>query len=264
MYNFEYKKTLGQNFLQDKNIIDKIVNAPIYGDNNLVIEIGPGEGALTLELLKKVDRAILYEIDTRLEAILNKKLKDYVNYELIFDDFLNRDVKKDISKYDFDNLYIVANLPYYITTPIITKIIDDNLPVKEIVIMIQKEVALRFDAKPGTKEYGQITVFLNYFFDIEPVCIVSKNSFIPKPKVDSAVIKMKAKENRDYLISFDFFNKLVKDSFRFKRKTIKNNLVNYDLNIVNSVLVKYGFDINSRSENIPYNVFVEMANELCK
>ena len=156
MYNFEYKKTLGQNFLQDKNIIDKIVNAPIYGDNNLVIEIGPGEGALTLELLKKVDRAILYEIDTRLEAILNKKLKDYVNYELIFDDFLNRDVKKDISKYDFDNLYIVANLPYYITTPIITKIIDDNLPVKEIVIMIQKEVALRFAAKPGTKEYGII------------------------------------------------------------------------------------------------------------
>ncbi len=264
MYNFEYKKTLGQNFLQDKNIIDKIVNAPIYGDNNLVIEIGPGAGALTLELLKKVDRAILYEIDTRLEVILNKKLKDYVNYELIFDDFLNRDVKKDISKYDFDNLYIVANLPYYITTPIITKIIDDNLPVKEIVIMIQKEVALRFAAKPGTKEYGQITVFLNYFFDIEHVCIVSKNSFIPKPKVDSAVIKMVAKENREYLISFDFFNKIVKDSFRFKRKTIKNNLVNYDLNIVNSVLVKHGFDINARSEDIPYNVFVEMANELCK
>ena len=236
MYKFDYKKNLGQNFLQDKNIIDKIVNAPDYGDNNLVIEIGPGAGALTKELLKKVDRAILYEVDTRLEKILNKELSTFVNYELIFDDFLNRDVNKDISKYDFDNLYIVANLPYYITTPIITKIINDKIPTNEIVI-IQKEVADRFSAKPGSKEYGQITVFLNYFFDIDNVCNVSKNCFFPKPKVDSAVIKMKRKESNDYIKNFDVFNKLVKDSFRFKRKT--------------------------RSENIPYNVFVEIANELC-
>lgn len=263
MYKFDYKKNLGQNFLQDKNIIDKIVNAPDYGDNNLVIEIGPGAGALTKELLKKVDRAILYEVDTRLEKILNKELSTFVNYELIFDDFLNRDVNKDISKYDFDNLYIVANLPYYITTPIITKIINDKIPTNEIVIMIQKEVADRFSAKPGSKEYGQITVFLNYFFDIDNVCNVSKNCFFPKPKVDSAVIKVKRKESNDYIKNFDVFNKLVKDSFRFKRKTIKNNLVGYDLDIINNILTKYGFDINTRSENIPYNVFVEIANELC-
>lgn len=263
MYKFDYKKNLGQNFLQDKNIIDKIVNAPDYGDNNLVIEIGPGAGALTKELLKKVDRAILYEVDTRLEKILNKELSTFVNYELIFDDFLNRDVNKDISKYDFDNLYIVANLPYYITTPIITKIINDKIPINEIVIMIQKEVADRFSAKPGSKEYGQITVFLNYFFDIDNVCNVSKNCFFPKPKVDSAVIKMKRKESNDYIKNFDVFNKLVKDSFRFKRKNIKNNLVGYDLDIISNILTKYGFDINTRSENIPYNVFVEIANELC-
>ena len=263
MYKFDYKKNLGQNFLQDKNIIDKIVNAPDYGDNNLVIEIGPGAGALTKELLKKVDRAILYEVDTRLEKILNKELSTFVNYELIFDDFLNRDVNKDISKYDFDNLYIVANLPYYITTPIITKIINDKIPINEIVIMIQKEVADRFSAKPGSKEYGQITVFLNYFFDIDNVCNVSKNCFFPKPKVDSAVIKMKRKESNDYIKNFDVFNNLVKDSFRFKRKTIKNNLVGYDLDIISNILTKYGFDINTRSENIPYNVFVEIANELC-
>ena len=263
MYKFDYKKNLGQNFLQDKNIIDKIVNAPDYGDNNLVIEIGPGAGALTKELLKKFDRAILYEVDTRLEKILNKELSTFVNYELIFDDFLNRDVNKDISKYDFDNLYIVANLPYYITTPIITKIINDKIPTNEIVIMIQKEVADRFSAKPGSKEYGQITVFLNYFFDIDNVCNVSKNCFFPKPKVDSAVIKMKRKESNDYIKNFDVFNKLVKDSFRFKRKTIKNNLVGYDLDIISNILTKYGFDINTRSENIPYNVFVEIANELC-
>ena len=240
MYKFDYKKNLGQNFLQDKNIIDKIVNAPDYGDNNLVIEIGPGAGALTKELLKKFDRAIMYEVDTRLEKILNKELSTFVNYELIFDDFLNRDVNKDISKYDFDNLYIVANLPYYITTPIITKIINDKIPTNEIVIMIQKEVADRFSAKPGSKEYGQITVFLNYFFDIDNVCNVSKNCFFPKPKVDSAVIKMKRKESNDYIKNFDVFNKLVKDSFRFKRKTIKNNLVGYDLDIINNILTKYG------------------------
>lgn len=263
MYNFDYKKNLGQNFLQDKNIIDKIVNATDYEDNNLVIEIGPGAGALSKELLKKVDRAILYEIDTRLEKILNKELSDFVNYELIFDDFLNRNVNEDISKYDFNNLYIVANLPYYITTPIITKIINDKIPVKEIVIMIQKEVADRFSAKPGSKEYGQITVLLNYFFDIEKVCNVSKNSFVPKPKVDSAVIRMKRKSSSDYVKNFDIFNKLIKDSFKFKRKTIKNNLVGYDLDIINNILSKYGFDINTRSENIPYNVFVEIANELC-
>ena len=263
MYKFDYKKNLGQNFLQDENIIYMIVIAPDYGDNNLVIEIGPGAGALTKELLKKVDRAILYEVDTRLEKILNKELSTFVNYELIFDDFLNRDVNKDISKYDFDNLYIVANLPYYITTPIITKIINDKIPTNEIVIMIQKEVADRFSAKPGSKEYGQITVFLNYFFDIDNVCNVSKNCFFPKPKVDSAVIKMKRKESNDYIKNFDVFNRLVKDSFRFKRKTIKNNLVGYDLDIINNILTKYGFDINTRSENIPYNVFVEIANELC-
>ena len=265
MYKFDYKKNLGQNFLQDKNIIDKIVNAPDYGDNNLVIEIGPGAGALTKELLKKVDRAILYEVDTRLEKILNKELSTFVNYELIFDDFLNRDVNKDISKYDFDNLYIVANLPYYITTPIITKIINDKIPTNEIVIMIQKEVADRFSAKPGSKEYGQITVFLNYFFDIDNVCNVSKNCFFPKPKVDSAVIKMKRKESNDYIKNFDVFNKLVKDSFRFKRKTIKNNLIKkYDIDVISKILEINGFDLSTRSENIPYYVFVQMSNELLK
>ena len=264
MYKFDYKKNLGQNFLQDKNIIDKIVNAPDYGDNNLVIEIGPGAGALTKELLKKVDRAILYEVDTRLEKILNKELSTFVNYELIFDDFLNRDVNKDISKYDFDNLYIVANLPYYITTPIISKIIEEKIPACEIVIMIQKEVADRLCALVGTKEYGQLTVFLNYFYDIKRVTNVSKNSFVPKPKVDSAVIKMVKKDNLEYVKDLDFFRKIVKDSFRFKRKTIKNNLCNYDINIIESVLEKYNFNINTRSENIPYYVFVELANELLK
>ena len=264
MYNFDFKKTLGQNFLKDDNIVNKIVNATEYKKNNLVIEIGPGAGSLTKKLLPKVDKAILYEIDTRLERILNKELAEYDNYTIIFDDFLNRNVNDDLSNYCFDNLYIVANLPYYITTPIISKIIEEKIPAWEIAIMIQKEVADRLCALVGTKEYGQLTVFLNYFYDIKRVTNVSKNSFVPKPKVDSAVIKMVKKDNLEYVKDLDFFRKIVKDSFRFKRKTIKNNLCNYDINIIESVLEKYNFNINTRSENIPYYVFVELANELLK
>lgn len=264
MYNFDFKKTLGQNFLKDDNIVNKIVNATEYKKNNLVIEIGPGAGALTKKLLPKVDKAILYEIDTRLEKVLNNELAEYDNYTIIFDDFLNRNVNDDLSNYSFDNLYIVANLPYYITTPIISKIIEEKIPVCEIVIMIQKEVADRLCANVGTKEYGQLTVFLNYFYDIKRVTNVSKNSFVPKPKVDSAVIKMVKKDKLEYVKDLDFFSKIVKDSFRFKRKTIKNNLCNYDMNIIESVLEKYNFNISTRSENIPYYVFVEIANELLK
>lgn len=262
--NFDFKKSLGQNFLKDNNIVEGIVNSVNCKENNLVIEIGPGAGALTKKLLKKFDKAILYEIDTRLEDILNNELSDYDNYELIFGDFLDRNVKDDLKKYVYDNLYIVANLPYYVTTPIVSKIINDDIPAKEIVIMIQKEVADRLSADVGTKEYGQITVFLNCFFDIKKVFNVSRNSFVPKPNVDSAVIKMVRKENKEFLNDINHFNRLVKDCFRFKRKTIKNNLVGYDLDIVDKILCKYGFDLTSRSEMIPYYVFVEMSNELVK
>lgn len=262
--NFDFKKSLGQNFLKDNNITEGIADSVDYKENNLVIEIGPGAGALTKKLLKKVDSAILYEIDTRLEDILKEELKEFDNYELIFGDFLERNVKEDLKKYNYDNLYIVANLPYYVTTPIISKIVEDDIEASEIVIMIQKEVADRLSAKIGTKEYGQLTVFLNYFFDIKKVFNVSKNCFVPKPNVDSAVIKMIRKENREYLKDVNHFSKLVKDSFRFKRKTIKNNLNGYDLDRINMVLSKYGFDISCRSEMIPYNVFVEISNELLK
>lgn len=262
--NFEFKKSFGQNFLKDNNITEGIANSVDYKENNLVIEIGPGAGALTKKLLKKVDKAILYEIDTRLEEILHKELEEFNNYELVFGDFLERNIKEDLNGYDYDNLYIVANLPYYVTTPIVSKIIEDDIPAREIVIMIQKEVADRFSAKVGTKEYGGLSVFLNYFYDIKKVFNVSRNSFVPKPNVDSSVIKMIRKEDREYLKDINHFSKLVKDSFRFKRKTIKNNLKDYDLDKVNNILNKHGFDISVRSEMIPYYVFVEISNELVK
>lgn len=262
--NFDFKKSFGQNFLKDNNITEGIASAIDYKDNNLVIEIGPGAGALTKKMLPKVDRAILYEIDTRLKEILDVELKEFNNYELIFGDFLEKNVKSYLAKYKYDNLYVVANLPYYVTTPIISKIIEDDIQAKEIVIMIQKEVADRLSAEVGTKEYGGLSVFLNYFYDIKKLFNVSRNCFVPKPNVDSAVIKMIRKDNREHLKDINHFSKLVKDSFRFKRKTIKNNLNEYDMDIVSSVLNKYGFSVTDRSEKLPYNVFVELSNELIK
>ena len=261
MYKFDYKKNLGQNFLQDKNIIDKIVNAPDYGDNNLVIEIGPGAGALTKELLKKVDRAILYEVDTRLEKILNKELSTFVNYELIFDDFLNRDVNKDISKYDFDNLYIVANLPYYITTPIITKIINDKIPTNEIVIMIQKEVADRYSAKVNTKDYGYFTLFLNFYYEVNKEIFVGKNNFDPIPKVDSEVISLSLKDKVPDINPEKYFA-FLKESFSHKRKTLKNNVVSYDFEKIINVLNKYGLTESVRAEQISEDIFIEIFKNL--
>lgn len=264
MNAFDYKKSLGQNFLNDNIITEKIANVINLKENDLVIEIGPGAGALTKKILSKKVFMLLYEIDSRLECVLKNELSEYGNYELIIDDFLERNVNSDLKKYQYNNLYIIANLPYYITTPIISKIIQDKINPKEIVIMIQKEVADRFSAKPGSKDYGGLTVFLNYFYDITRVINVSKSSFTPKPKVDSTVIRMVRKDNLEKIKDFDLFLELVKDSFRFKRKTIKNNLNNYDFDTIELVLKKYGFDASTRSENIPYYVFIEITNELSK
>lgn len=262
MNDFNYKKSLGQNFLQDKNILENIVKCANITDNALTIEIGPGSGNLTKEIAKVSKQVLCYEIDERLEMVLDDSLKEYHNINIIFADFLKRDINLDISKYEYDNLYLVANLPYYITTPIIEKIIATNLPFKKIVIMIQKEVGERFNAKPGMKEYNSLTVYLNYYFNLKKEFIVSRNCFIPKPNVDSIVISLEKKKDLLELKSIDKFNKLLKDSFKFKRKTIKNNLKNYDLTKVEEILTKYNFNLNTRAEEIPLEVFVELANNL--
>lgn len=265
IYNFDFKKNLGQNFLIDDTVTEKIATAIDYGKNSLVIEIGPGSGVLTKKLLKRADFVLLYEVDTRLGRILKRELREFDNYEIIWGDFLYSDVKSDIEKYKYDNVYIVANLPYYITTPIISKFVMETIPAKEIVIMIQKEVADRLSAGVGTREYGQITTVLNYYFDIEKILDVDRKAFYPTPSVDSAVIRMTRKKELLSLCSFEHFNKLVKDAFQFKRKNIKNNLIKrYDLDVVSNILMKYGFSLNDRSENIPYYVFVDMSNELFK
>ena len=262
MRNFQYKKSLGQNFLNDRNIIHKIVESAEIDQDTLVIEIGPGGGALTELIVPKAGQSLLYEADRRLESHLTTMLKDYSNYEIIFGDFLEADIFKDISKYSYSKLYVVANLPYYITTPIIMKFVEKSILPDKMIIMVQKEVAYRLSAVVGSRDYGALTVFLNYYYDIKKLFDVSRNCFIPSPNVDSAVVEMKLKTNRLKVENMELFQKLVRDSFLHKRKTLRNNLKDYDLMIIEKVLNKYGFDLSVRAENLSLDIFVEMVNEL--
>lgn len=255
-----FKKKFGQNFLQDKNIIKKIANVAETNKDDLIIEVGPGAGALTEELVNK-SQVLAYEIDQELEDSLREKFKDN-NFNLILDDFLKRDVKKDLEAIKYNNLYVIANLPYYITTPIINKIIDDKLPVKKMVLMVQKEVGERFSAQIGSKDYSSITVFLNYYFYIKKEFIVSRNAFFPKPNVDSIIISFTRKENKLIVNNEELFFKLIKDSFTQKRKTLRNNLRNYDFNKVEEILLKNNLPVDVRAENIPLETFVEISNNL--
>lgn len=259
--NFGFKKKFGQNFIVDENIINAIINKSDINDKCLVIEIGPGAGSLTYKLGLKAKNVLCYEIDTTLEEILKDNLANLNNIEIIFKDFLKTDVKKDLEKYDYDKLYVIANLPYYITTPIITKIIEDELPVDKIVVMVQKEVGDRLKAKPGTREYGSLSVYINYYFEVSKLLDVSRNVFIPKPNVDSVVVELKKKE-LIHVNNSQLFFKLVRDSFAQKRKTLRNNLKDYNLNKIEEILKKYNFDLSVRAEQLSLEIFVDIANNL--
>lgn len=263
-YDFKFKKKFGQNFLKDKNILENIVKKSEIDKETLVIEIGVGAGALTLAMAPYAKNIIGYEIDDSLKNILNANFKDKENIEVIYGDFLKQDVKEHIKKYEYKKLYVVANLPYYITTPIITKIIYDDINVDKIVVMVQKEVGDRFNAKPKTKEYNSLTIFLNYYFDIKKLLDVSRNSFVPKPNVDSVVIEMKKKVIKYNVKNENLFFNLVRDAFTHKRKNLKNNLKEYNLDKIDEVLNKYNLDLNVRAESLPIDIFVEISNNLSK
>ena len=264
MEKFKYKKSYGQNFLQDESIIKSIVDKTNIEKNSLVIEVGPGSGVLTKELAKVAKYVLSYEIDTRLEEVLDENLINYNNIQIIYDDFLNRDIKLDIKDYQYENIYFVANIPYYITTPIILKLIESKIDFKNITLMVQKEVADRFSANVKTRDYGSITVFLNYYYDVNKLLFVSKNAFVPKPNVDSEVISLSKKDNRREAKNEEYFFNLVRDSFKFKRKNIRNNLKNYDLKIVLDVLKKHNKDLTARAEELDLDVFLDLADALYK
>lgn len=260
--NFKFKKKYGQNFIIDENIINKIVENSNIDKNTLVIEIGPGAGSLTKKLAQNAKQVLCYEIDETLKIVLNDLVMEFNNIDIFYQDFLKSNILDDLKQYQYEKFYIVANLPYYITTPIIMKVIEDNIPVDKIVVMVQKEVGDRFKATPGTKDYNSLSIFLNYYFDISKLMDVSRNVFLPKPNVDSIVVEFK-KNKKNYNIKNEkLFFQLIHDSFQQKRKTIKNNLNKYDLKIVENVLKKYNFDLNSRAEQIPIYVFADISNEI--
>ena len=261
-YDVKFKKKYGQNFLKNISVVERIVNVSEIGDNDLVIEVGPGGAIMTRELSKRAGNVLAYEIDEDLKEELSKRLNGCSNVDVLFKDFLDADLVSDVKNYSYDKLFFVSNVPYYITTPILMKIIESNLSFSKIVMMVQKEVGDRFSTKPGSKEYGSITVLLNYFFDVKKEFLVSRNQFIPVPNVDSVIVSFTEKSNKKYLKDFLFFQKIVRDSFQYKRKTIKNNLRSYDLKIVSDVLSKYGYDLSVRAENLQLDVFVDLANEL--
>ena len=261
MIEHNFKKKFGQNFLQDKNIIRKIVDVASPTDKDLIIEIGPGSGALTKVLTERA-RTISYEIDTELKDILEEKFGNNDNSTIIYDDFLNRNVKKDIENYEYEKLYVIANLPYYITTPIIEKIINEKLDIEKMVLMVQKEVGDRFTSKEGTKEYSSITVYLNYYFDLKKEFIVTKNAFYPRPNVDSMIISLSRKKEYLKPHNEELFLKLVRDSFQFKRKTLKNNLREYNWDRIKSYLDENGIKETVRAEELKLSDYIKISDIL--
>lgn len=261
-YGFNLKKMFGQNFIIDENIISNIISKSGIDKDTLVIEIGPGAGSLTYKLSEYAKNVLCYEIDKTLKDLLNDNLKDLTNVEIKFEDFLKSNPNEDIKKYSYKKLYVVANLPYYITTPIIMKFIEESVPVDKLVVMVQKEVGDRFKAVPNTKEYNSLSVYLNYYFDVKKLLDVSRNVFIPKPNVDSIVIEFTRRENLIKLNNQSLFFRLVRDSFKQKRKNLRNNLKEYDLEQIESILQKHNLDLTARAEQLPIEIFVEISNNL--
>ena len=260
MEKFHFKKYYGQNFLHDENILQKIVFTSNVDKDTLVIEIGPGSGNLSKRIIPLSGYSILYEIDEELSSILDNRLSMFKNYKIIYGDFLKQDICKDISSFNYKKIYVIANLPYYITTPIVSKLVDEIFPDK-IIIMVQDEVANRLSGVVNTKDYGMISVLLSSKYNIKKEFKVSRNCFYPVPNVDSAIISMN-KHNKYKIEDNSFFKQIVSDSFKFKRKTLRNNLKSYNLDNIQKILQKNGYSLENRAENIPVDVFVDLSNNI--
>ena len=253
---YKAKKKYGQNFLIDSTIIDKIIDSVSFDQGDKILEIGPGKGYLTKNLIKFNNQLLCFEIDKDMKYYLEPLQSE--NLTIVYEDFLSIDLNNYFSKNDV--IHVIANIPYYITTPIIEHIIKSNLNIADMTLMVQKEVANRLCAKPRSKDYGYITVFLNYYFELNKLFDVSKNSFDPIPKVDSAIIKLKNRKkscNNELL-----FLNLIKDAFKMKRKNLRNNLKEYDLNKIEEVLLRHGLNLTCRAEEISIDIFIEIVNNL--
>ena len=249
------KKSLGQNFLKDEQVLQNIAQTLSPDLNDLILEIGPGQGALTKHLLLKGCHYLGYEIDKRMISILKN-----ITSNVIFDDFLSRDLSLDLKDIVYQNLYVVANIPYYITTPIIEHLISSQLNFEKIVLLVQKEVAERFCAEVHSKQYGFFTVYLNYYFSVSKLFEVSRNCFQPVPNVDSAVVCFEKKDTP--VIDTKKYFSFLKICFGNKRKTLKNNLKSYDWDKIEKFLESESLSTNVRAEEISSQQFLKLFEVL--
>lgn len=226
-YGFSFKKSLGQNFLIDPNILRNIVGHADLTKDSAAIEVGPGIGALTEHLARQAGKVVSFEIDQRLLPVLEDTLSPYDNVEIIHSDVLKANVKEviDTQLAGYEDIMVVANLPYYVTTPILMKLLMEGLPLRGMVVMMQKEVADRISAKPGTKAYGSLSIAVQYYMQAEIAMIVPKTVFMPQPNVDSAVLRLIRHDAPPVQVKDeDFFFTVTKAAFAQRRKTLLNNL----------------------------------------
>ena len=270
-YKIRANKALGQNFLINQNVVDKIVESSDITKEDLVIEIGPGLGTLTKELLEKAGKVICIELDKKMIKILTDRFSLYENFEVIHGDVLqirlNKIIKEEKEKNGFKSAKIVANLPYYITTPIIMKLLEDRLDLESITVMIQKEVADRLIAIPGEKETGAITYSVYYYATSEGIMEVPNDSFIPEPEVTSKVIKLTLRKEPPVEVkSRGVMFKIIKSAFMQRRKTLLNALTNTKVFMSKEeglrILKKLQLDENVRAEKLTLNDFAEITNKI--
>lgn len=268
-HGFRFSKSLGQNFLIDDNIIDKIVEGANAGTNDKIIEVGPGIGTLTRALASKSEKVLVVEIDKSLIPILEDTLSDFDNIKVVNEDIIKADVKTLIDQnLDGGPVKLVANLPYYITTPIIMRFLEESINVSDIVVMVQKEVAERMNAKPGKKDFGALSVAVQYYCDTEIVAKVPRHLFVPQPNVDSIVIALRVRPEKKYKVdNEELFFKAVKAAFGQRRKTLLNSLTSMgilDKSKISEVLLESNIDEKRRGETLSLEEFASLANNINK
>ena len=264
-HNFKFSKSLGQNSLIDTNVIDRILEGARVQEGDYVIEVGPGIGTLTKEMGRTAEKVVAIEIDKTLIPILEETLADFPNIEVINQDILKVDVQELVKeKLNGGPVKLIANLPYYITTPIVMKFLEEDIPVTDIVVMVQKEVADRMNAQPNSKDYGALSVAVQYYCDTEIVAKAPRHMFMPQPNVDSTVIGLHVREEKKYNVdNEDIFFKTVKASFGQRRKTLLNSLGGLSFlskDQIKIALQEANIDEKRRGETLSIEEFASLSN----
>lgn len=261
---FTFEKRYGQNFLTDANLLASIVERSGVDKNSTVVEIGVGAGTLTSEIAKKVKKVYGFEVDKKLKPVLDETLKDYSNVEIIFEDIMKVETSY-LEQMVGTNYTVIANLPYYITTPILMKFIEEGNFVDAVIVTVQKEVAQRICAKNGTSDYGAITATVNAICDTEIIEYIDRDMFYPAPNVDSAVCKIVLNKDKFYIRDINAFRKLVKTSFIMRRKTLVNNLIkgyNISRETCEEILQSFNLEVTVRGEDLSPKQFIDLSHKL--